>query len=96
MSNKNRPGHIESSKSMTAVLEEKISEELWEINKKFFIEYKEQFKAKYLGLYVAVHDGKVLGAHEEIGQLVGSLYEQYGNIPLYADKVGEKAIRAIN
>ncbi len=62
---------------------------LWRKNQRFFQANREEFKKKYPGKYVAVHNGEVIGAGDQIGELVKDLNIKYGNIPLYADKPDE-------
>lgn len=68
----------------------------WEKNRKFFTQHEKEFEEKYPGLYVAVHDGKILGTGKEAGPLVGRLYDEYGYIPLYASLPGRKEIEYVN
>ncbi len=67
---------------------------IWEQNRQFFLEHEEEFKEKYPGLYVAVHKGEILGTGEKLGPLAGRIYEQYGNVPIFASIPGQK--RTIN
>jgi hypothetical protein len=48
----------------------------------------------YNGKYVAVFQGAIVGCDEDKGKLAKSVYERYGYIPIYIDKVapGERHI----
>ncbi|MBS7628334.1 hypothetical protein KEJ36_06010 [Candidatus Bathyarchaeota archaeon] len=48
----------------------------------------------YSGKYVAVFKGTIIGSDEDKGKLAKSVYERYGYIPIYIDKValGERRI----
>ncbi|MEM2926583.1 MAG: hypothetical protein QXO94_03875 [Candidatus Bathyarchaeia archaeon] len=48
----------------------------------------------YNGKYVAVFQGNIIGSDEDKGKLAKNVYERYGYIPIYIDKValGERRI----
>ena len=41
----------------------------------------------YTGKYVAIFQGAVVGCDEGKGRLAGTVYEKYGYVPIYIDKV---------
>ncbi len=48
----------------------------------------------YNGKYVAVFQGAIVGCDEDKGRLAKSVYERYGYVPIYIDKVapGERHV----
>lgn len=49
---------------------------------------------RYKGKYVAILQGAVVGCDEDRGRLVRSVYERYGYVPMYLDRVapGERRL----
>lgn len=73
-----------------------MAKNMWEKNKDFFKKNEDKFKAEYPDLYVAVHDGNVIGTDKKLGTLAGKIYEEKGNIPFFADKPGDDSIVIID
>ncbi len=69
---------------------------MWKKNKEFFEKNEDKFMIEYPDLYVAVHDGSVIGTDKRLGSLAGKIYEEKGNIPFYADKPGEESVVMID
>lgn len=68
----------------------------WFNNIIFFYRNESCFLKKFPDEFVAVHNGEVIGHGYEMGKLVGELYKEFGNIPLFVHKPGDRSIDTLN
>ena len=78
------------------LLDSESINQIWEQNRLFFMEHEELYAQQFSNKYVAVHEGKVIGTGEKLGELAGEIYETLGNIPFYADIPNNQEIELLN
>ena len=83
-------------------LSEKIDEsEMGQANEAFeqeaaaFESLKPSLLAQYLGQYVAIYQGQVVGSGDNRLTLVKEIYSRFGEVPCYVGKVSDKPPRRV-
>lgn len=66
--------------------------EAFEGEKQAFMNMKESLvqDEEYIGKFVAIYQGKIVGVSEDRSELAGKVYEEHGYVPLFIDKIEEK------
>lgn len=62
----------------------------FEREKEVYLHLKPQLLQTHRGQFVAIHEGKVVDADQDNGELVRRVVERYGNEPVYIQLVAEE------
>lgn len=89
---KTEKNFVERSSDDEIVSKQTDDEIEWELNRKYFFDHIEEIERNYPGQYVAIHKQKIIGSGDKVGELVGRMYDEYGDIILYADKPGDEEV----
>jgi len=92
----------EQETTADALLEDAARQYLWEIERQKISEesamYRQQFpelKKKYLGQYIAMHQGKVVDHDTDEDALWQRVRQRYGRTPVLVTRVGETPERTV-